>query len=121
VTEAEEGWLFGTNLIRLRCREDVEPGYLLAVLSSRPAQRWIRARTESATAIPSISAKSLGKLPVNLPPLKEQRRVSELLAEVDTQIAAHRALAETAQDWRAVLADGLTSGLLTAGGPGEQP
>lgn len=121
VTEAEEGWLFGTNLIRLRCRQDVEPGYLLAVLSSRSAQRWIRARTESSTAIPSISAKTLGKLPVNLPPLEEQRRVSELLAEVDMQIAAHRALAETAQDWRAVLADGLISGLLIAGGLGEQP
>ena len=83
VTESEERWLFGTNLIQLRCHEDVDPGYLLAYLSSRPAQKWIKARAESATvALRSISAGSLGRLPVNLPPRDEQRRVTDLLAKV---------------------------------------
>jgi type I restriction enzyme M protein len=112
VTSVEERWLFGTNLIRIRCHEDIDPGYLLAYLSSRPAQKWIQARTESATAIPSISADSLKKLPVNLPPLDEQRRVSDLLAKADMQITAHRALSDTAVDLRTLLTDGLTSGRL---------
>jgi type I restriction enzyme M protein len=120
VTAAEEHWLFGTNLIRIRCREGIDPGYLLAYLSSRPAQMWILARTESATAIPSISAESLKRLPVNVPPLDEQRRVSDLLAKADMQITAHRALADTAMDLRTLLADGLTSGRLIANlPPGE--
>jgi type I restriction enzyme M protein len=114
VTASEGGWLFGTALIRLRCGENVNPGYLLAFLSSRPAQTWIQVRTESSTAIPSISTGSLGKLPVSLPPLDEQRRVSDLLAKVDIQITAHRTLVDTAKDLRALLTDGLTSGLLIA-------
>ena len=117
VTAADEGWLFGTNLIRIRCHEDIDPGYLLAYLSSRPAQKWIQARTESATAIPSISAESLKRLPVNLPPLDEQRRVSDLLAKADMQITAHRALADTAVDLRTLLTDGLTNGRLIANIP----
>jgi len=121
MTESEERWLFGTNLMRLRCNDGVAPGYLLAFLSSDPAQRWIQARTESATAIPSISAKSLGKLPVTLPPPGEQRRVSDLLTRVDMQIAAHRNLAETAEKWWSMLTDGLTSGLLVAPGPWDLP
>ena len=107
MTESDEGWLFGTNLIRLRCHEDVDPGYLLAYVSSRPAQRWIQARTESATAIASISARSLGRLPVNLPPLDEQRRITALLGKVDMQITAHRNLADTAADLRILFTDGL--------------
>jgi type I restriction enzyme M protein len=114
VTAPEEGWLFGTALIRLRCGENVNPGYLLAFLSSRPAQTWVQVRTESATAIPSISTGSLGKLPVSLPPLDEQKRVSDLLDKVDTQVAVHRTLADTAKDLRTLLTDGLTSGLLIA-------
>jgi type I restriction enzyme M protein len=114
VTASEEGWLHGTALIRLRCNEGVDPGYLLAFLSSRPAQTWIQVRTESATAIPSISTGSLGKLPVSLPPLGEQKRISDLLAKVDMQIASHRTLADTARDLRTLLTDGLTSGLLDA-------
>lgn len=120
VTAAEERSLFGTNLIRIRCDKEIDPGYLLAYMSSRPAQQWIQARTESATAIPSISAESLKKLPVNLPPLDEQRRVSDLLARADMQIIAHRTLADSAADLRTLLADGLTNGHLIANfSPGE--
>jgi type I restriction enzyme M protein len=110
VTSEETGYLFGTNLIRIRCHEDVDPGYVLAYLSSGWAQRWIHRRTESATAIPSISVGSLKRLPVNLPPPAEQARVSGLLAQVDRQITAHRKIAETASELRTLLADGLTSG-----------
>jgi type I restriction enzyme M protein len=117
VTAAEERCLFGTNLIRIRCHEDIDPGYLLAYLSSRPAQKWIQARTESATAIPSISAESLKRLPVNLPPPDEQRLVSNLLAKADMQITAHRALADTAVDLRTLLTEGLTTGRLIANLP----
>ena len=121
VTAAEERWLFGTNLIRIRCHADIDPGYLLAYLSSRPAQRWIQARTGSATAIPSISAESLKKLPMNLPPLDEQRRASNLLAKADMQITAHRTLADIVVDLRTLLTDGLTTGRLIASLPLETP
>lgn len=121
VTVDEEGWLPGTNLMRLRSLGDVDPGYLLVLLSARSTQTWIKARTASATAIPSISAKTLGNLPVSLPPPDEQRRVGTLLSTLDAQISAHRALADAAEAMRAALANDLVSGLLAIGRSQEEP
>ena len=113
VTATEEGWLPDTNLLRLRCHDDVDPGYLLAFLSSGAAQPWIKTRSDSATAIPSISSKTLGRLLVPLPPLVEQRLVGGHLRDMDQQIAAHRSLVDAVEDRRAALADQLITGQLT--------
>ncbi|MBL7496134.1 N-6 DNA methylase [Frankia sp. CNm7] len=121
VRAAEADWLLGTNLMRLRAHEGVNPGYLLALLSSRPAQEWITRRAESATAIPSISTKTLGSLPVLLPPLAEQRRIGAVLSDLDDQIAAHRALADAAEGLRAEVADQLVAGLLITETLSEEP
>ncbi|MCK9900538.1 N-6 DNA methylase [Frankia sp. Cpl3] len=121
VGPAEVGWLLGTNLLRLRARGGVDPGYLLALLSSRPAQEWISRRSDSATAIPSISSKALGSLPVSCPPLDEQWRIGAALAAVDDQIAAHRALADAAEKLRADAADHLVAGRLIPETLPEEP
>jgi restriction endonuclease S subunit len=107
--------------MRLRAHEGVDPGYLLALLSSRPAQEWITRRAESATAIPSISSKTLGALPVLLPPLSEQRRIGAVLADLDDQIGAHRAFADAAAGLRAEVADQLVAGLLITETLSEEP
>ncbi|GAA4242463.1 hypothetical protein GCM10022254_75560 [Actinomadura meridiana] len=112
VTAAEEGWLPSTNLIRVRPDDGVDPGYLLALLSSPTVQNWIEARSGAASAIPSISAANLGMLPVKLPPPDEQRRIGLAVDALDTQITAHHALARAAETARAALADGLVNGLL---------
>ncbi|WP_235014845.1 N-6 DNA methylase [Parafrankia sp. Ea1.12] len=121
VGAAEVGWLLGTNLMRLRAYEGVDPGYLLALLSSRPAQEWITRRSESATAIPSISTTTLGSLPALWPPPAEQRRIGAVLADFDDQIAAHRALADAAEGLRADVTDHLVAGLLMTGTLSEEP
>ncbi|MGP4027496.1 N-6 DNA methylase [Actinomadura sp. 3N407] len=112
VTAAEEGWLPSTNLMRVRPDDGVDPGYLLALLSSPTVQNWIEARSGAASAIPSISAANLGMLPVKLPPPDEQRRIGLTVDALDTQITAHHALARAAETARAALADGLVNGLL---------
>jgi len=117
VDATQQGWLLGTNLMYLRAHHDVDPAYLLAVLSARHAQSWIARRAQSATAIPSISARTLGTLRLPLPPLAEQQRIGAVLTDLDNQITAHRALADAADRLRADLADHLTSGLLTAAQP----
>ncbi|MFI7453660.1 restriction endonuclease subunit S [Nonomuraea sp. NPDC049714] len=119
VTAAETGWLPSTNLMRLRPADSVDPRYLLALLSSPTAQEWIKGRSESASAIPSISATTLGTMPVMLPPLEEQRRIGLVVDALDTQITAHRALAKAAGDTRAGLTDDLVNGLLTVNHPSE--
>ena len=114
VTASEEGWLPDTNLIRIRPNEGIDPLYLIAFLSMRFAKQWITTRAESATAIPTINSKSIGNLPVNLPPLDEQRRIGNLLSKIDSEVFAHRTVADSAEELGASLADALTSGALLA-------
>jgi type I restriction enzyme M protein len=113
VSAQQEGWLFGTNLLRLRTgsRSVVHPTYLLAYLCLPAVMRWIRDRS-SGTATPSISARSLGDLMVVLPPLAEQQAIGSALLTFDQQIAAHREFAQAAERVRAELAEHLMDGAL---------
>ncbi|MFI5884852.1 N-6 DNA methylase [Streptomyces sp. NPDC051554] len=116
VEEAQDGWLFSTNLLRLRALESdgkplVLPGYLLAHLSLPETARWLKEYARS-TAVPSLSAATLALLPVPLPPLAHQRRISAALDAVDAQITAHRELVQAATRHRSTLAAHLLTGVL---------
>lgn len=113
VEQQQAGWLFGTNLLRLRIIEPeiVAPHFLLGVISSRATRDWIRSKS-SKTAIPSISTKSLGKLTVALPPLSEQADIGPVLSALDQRIAAHQDYLRAAVEVRNELADQLATGVL---------
>jgi type I restriction enzyme M protein len=113
-TASEEGWLPDTNLIRIRPNAGIDARYLLAFLSTRFAKQWITTRAQSATAIPTINSKTIGNLPVNLPPPDEQRRIGNLLSKIDAVVVAHRSIADSAEELGESLADALTSGTLLA-------
>lgn len=114
VTEEHAGWLFHPNLVRLRLPEGerVSAAYLTAYLSASAAQAWIRDRTAGAV-IPSLSIRVLSELPVLLPPPAEQSAIGATLAALDAKIHAHTEIARAAADYRSVLADALTNGILT--------
>jgi len=114
VTKSQTGWVFGTNLLRLRRRKpsSIDSLYLRGYLSLPDVQEWIKGRSE-ATAIASISASSFGQMEVVLPPLPTQRRIGRALHALDEQVSAYRALVTAAADTRAVLAEHLLSGALT--------
>lgn len=62
ITPAEEGWVFG-NVLRVRPRDAVLSGYLLAFLESRGAQERIR-QWSTGSVISSISTRHVRELPV---------------------------------------------------------
>ena len=113
VGDQQDGWLFGTNLLRLRIddRDVIDPPYLLSYLCLPAVMRWIQDRSRG-TAAPSISARSLGDLMVTLPPLAEQRAIGSALLAFDQQIAAHREFAQAAERARTKLAEHLIEGAL---------
>ena len=117
VTGAYAGWLFHPNLVRLRLPEEhaglASAAYLAACLSATAAQDWIRTRTAGAV-IPSLSIRALGELPVPLPPTAQQEAIGATLAALDDKIQAHTEIVRATRDYRAVLADALTNGLLSA-------
>lgn len=114
VSEEQEGWLFGTNLFRLRLvdPECADPAYLLGFLTLPAVLDWIRARS-GGSAVPFISTRSLGQLMVSLPPIDEQRHIGSALLAYDEQIAAHRDFVLAAARERTTLAEQLMEGALT--------
>lgn len=93
-----EGWLFGTNLLRLRPKilgdghaetVAVDVGYLHGFLSLPSTLAWIRGLA-GKTAASSISKDALGRLQVPVPPLEEQRRIGTFLRSLDDLIGGQR-------------------------------
>ncbi|WP_406456816.1 restriction endonuclease subunit S [Streptomyces sp. NBC_01622] len=115
VTGEHAGWLFHPNLVRLRLDEEgpVGAAYLAACLSAAVAQDWIRTRTAGAV-IPSLSIRTLGELPVFLPPEAEQEAIGAALAALDDKIRAHDESARATRAYRSALADALMNGVLSA-------
>jgi type I restriction enzyme M protein len=113
VCDEQRGWLFGTNLLRLRVLDldMTDPMYVLGYLSLPVITRWVRDRS-TGTATPSISARSLGELIISLPPLAEQDKIGSALHKFSQQIAAHREFAQKAEIVRAELAEHLMGGAL---------
>lgn len=109
VTEAEEGWIFGTHLVRIRPAECLHADYFLGFLERPEAQTWISRRAKG-TAVQSISSKDLYSLPVLLPPLAEQRDIGRVLHSLDEQRRKHTELIAALDDYRTELADLLMSG-----------
>ncbi|MEV5428304.1 restriction endonuclease subunit S [Streptomyces sp. NPDC052701] len=116
VTEDHAGWLFHPNLVRLRLPRTgpVRPAYLAAYLSAASAQDWIRTRAAGAV-VPSVSIRTLGELPVLLPPDAEQEAIGAVLAALDDKIRTHTEIVRATREYRSTLADALTSGVLAAG------
>ncbi|GHH90916.1 restriction endonuclease subunit S [Streptomyces capillispiralis] len=113
VTGEHAGWLFHPNLVRIRLPEarQVSATYLVAYLSATAAQDWITART-AGSVIPSLSLRTLGELPVLVPPAAEQEAIGATLAALDAKIRAHTEIARVTRDYRSVLADALMTGVL---------
>lgn len=115
VTGDHGGWLFHPNLVRLRLPDggSARASYLAAYLGSGAAQDWIRTRA-SGSVIPSVSIRTLGELPVPLPPYEEQQVIGATLAALDDKIRAHTEIARATGEYRNALADALLTGVLTA-------
>ncbi|MFI1950379.1 N-6 DNA methylase [Streptomyces xinghaiensis] len=109
VTEAEEGWIFGTHLVRIRPSEVAYADYLLGFLERPEAQSWISRRARG-TAVRSVASKDLHDLPVLLPPRAEQRKIGRVLNTLDQQRQTHTELIAALDAYRAELVDLLTSG-----------
>jgi type I restriction enzyme M protein len=114
LVEAEqEGWLFDTNLLRLRAKTDaVDPRFLLGFLSLPAVLDWIRNRS-TGSAIAFITAENLGELEVPIPPLAEQQTIASALQIFDELIAAHEYFAYAASDARTAISAQLIQGGLT--------
>jgi len=108
-----EGWLYGTNLIRLRVKDpgQVDASYLLGFLSLPEVQEWVRGQS-NRTATSSISTDSLKHLRVTCPPIETQRKISAAFNTFDVHVAMHRQISMNSAATRARLGRSLVEGTL---------
>lgn len=107
----QSGWLYGTACIRLRPDDAVlRPSYLLYYLGHPRVVDWIH-RNATGSAMPSISGKVLGTLPVAFPDLARQAEMAEVLELLDAKAAVHDQISRTA----VALRDSLLSALYGGG------
>ncbi len=92
--ERQGGWLFGTACLRLRVDDSVSPYYLTYYLSHPAVRDWIM-RNATGSAIPSLTTKTLGSMPVVIPPEAIQSEVGEVLGALDEKITVHDVISRT--------------------------
>ncbi|HEX4102459.1 MAG TPA: restriction endonuclease subunit S [Pseudonocardiaceae bacterium] len=111
VAEGQAGWLLGAGCMRLRSTGRVIATYLTYYLANPAVRDWIQ-RNATSSAISSISARTLSRMPIVLPPLSAQCRIGEVLDALDDKIAVHDQISTAT----AALRDSLSPLLMTGYG-----
>ncbi|EGR1092774.1 restriction endonuclease subunit S [Vibrio cholerae] len=94
VTEAENGWFLGSDGIFLRFTDDNDSRFFSYVMRSPSIRAWLIKNCEGTT-MPSLNQKILSRLPVCIPPLKEQIKVADWLEALDNKISLNRQINQT--------------------------
>ncbi|MFJ8470827.1 restriction endonuclease subunit S [Kitasatospora sp. NPDC094011] len=112
ITDAEAGWLFSGNLLRLRLHVPEWQGYLLHYLGSPVAKTWFEQASTSGVGIPSVTVAALSKLSVNLPPHAQAAAITELLERLAQKIAVHEEIARSTAELRDLVSPALFTGVM---------
>jgi len=86
ITENEEGWMTGSDCLKVALKEDVcHPKFIYYQLRSPFIGRWLEKISIGAT-MPSINTGLLSGIELMLPPLKTQKRIADILSAYDDLI-----------------------------------
>ena len=95
IYRGERPAIFAGYLIHVRCSLGLDPEYLNLVLNTPMAKSWCWTIKTDGISQSNISASKLAEFPLPLAPLKEQRRIVSLVAQLlDRCARLERALAE---------------------------
>lgn len=102
--QGQDGWIFGTGLIRIRAESQdlVDPLFLGFYFTHPVIIDWIK-RNSRGTSIPNISSQVLGTLPVWLPPLSDQQAIGVAINKLNESIEAHQRISDTVGELRNAL------------------
>jgi type I restriction enzyme S subunit len=92
-TSVSDEFTFGAFLAAFRVSSAALASYVHRYLTAQIARNWIQERASTTTNISNIGVGTLGKLPLPLPPLAEQKRIASKIDELFSDIeAGERAL-----------------------------
>lgn len=98
------------NIMRIRLKEGSHPEYVALWLASDHGRKAIGRLVCASTSVGAVYWRDLCKLVLPLPPLLEQRRISEILSTWDQASKLVAALITNARDQKKVLMQSLLTG-----------
>lgn len=86
ITKEQEGWLCGTGCLRIRInKEGLSPQYCAYYLSTPEIKSWVL-NSAVGTTMPNLNTTILNDLPLDIPNMKVQNQIVELLKSIDDKI-----------------------------------
>jgi type I restriction enzyme, S subunit len=85
VGELEVGWLCGTGCLRFRPGPSVDSGYLIRFLQRQETIDWLHGNAVGQT-MPNLNTAILSELPIVIPDITEQKRISGVFDSLDKRI-----------------------------------
>lgn len=85
IKKSEDGWLQGSDCIRLRFDDSIDATFISYQFGSESHREWMLQFANGAT-MPSLNQQILKLLPIRLPPLPEQKAIAAVLSSLDDKI-----------------------------------
>ena len=104
--EETAGFALGQRIVCMRGKEQTLDNTFFRYLLSSPLQQARLASYATGTTVSGISQKALRSMPISFPDLSEQRRIGQVLSNLDDKIDLNRRINETLEAMaRAVFKD----------------
>jgi len=94
VKSQQNGWFLGSDGIRLRLSAKHSSLFFSYQMRSPTTRAWLLQHCEGTT-MPSLNQDILGRVPIVLPPLSEQKRIAHILGTLDDKIELNRRMNAT--------------------------
>jgi len=94
VRPPQQGWFFGSDGIRLRLSKKHSSLFFSYQMRCPATRAWLLQNCEGTT-MPSLNQEILGRVPIVLPPLAEQKAIAHILGTFDDKIELNRRMNET--------------------------
>ncbi|ACE85604.1 restriction endonuclease subunit S [Cellvibrio japonicus] len=85
IRKDEDGWLQGSDCIRLRFNSRINSIFISYQFGSKSYREWMIQNSTGAT-MPSLNQSVLKLLPIRLPPIEEQKAIADILSSFDDKI-----------------------------------
>lgn len=112
IKPSEAGWFLGSDGIRLRLPEQVDSRFVAYQLQSTTSKDWLLQHASGSTML-SLNQKILGRVPLRLPDLSDQRAIAEVLSVLDDKITTNSRLAATSIKLAGLIYEHATSDIKT--------
>ena len=89
ISTIQTGWFLGSDGIRLRLPPTVDSRFIAFQLQSLESRNWIKQHA-TGTTMASLNQGVVGRIPVWLPPLPDQRAIAHVLGTLDDKIELNR-------------------------------